>query len=106
MTIKTPAEIAAEIVRAEYGPGSDWETENELGERGLQRAQAEGHANAPDLERLIERAIIADRVQRRTRRNYETHKRELIEPLTSVSEKVWNERIYPLIHAVKEGYIR
>lgn len=65
MTTKTPAEIAAEIVAAEYGPGTEWDSANELGESGLHRAQMEGRVTAPELEHLIERAILADRAQRR-----------------------------------------
>ncbi len=64
MTIKTPEQIAREVIERNYGLGTDWEEPNEYGEEGFTRAQAESDIDADDIRALIEQGIAADREQR------------------------------------------
>ena len=64
MTIKTPEQIAREVIERNYGLGTDWEEPNEYGEGGFTRAQAESDIDADDIRALIEQGIAADREQR------------------------------------------
>lgn len=62
--MKTPDQIAREVIEANYGIGTDWEEPNEHGEEGFTRAQAESDIDADEIRGLITAALDADRAQR------------------------------------------
>lgn len=62
--IKTPDEIAREVIEKNYGIGSPWEEPNDFGEEGFTRAQAESDIDADDIRGLIEQAIATEQAQR------------------------------------------
>lgn len=69
--IKTPEEIAREVIEKNYGIGSPWEEPNDFGEEGFTRAQAESDIDADDIRGLIKLGITTDRSQRSVL-NYDT----------------------------------
>ncbi len=62
--MRTPEEIAEATITSEYGTGTCWAEENEFGESGFTRAQAETDIGQADIARLIATAIKADREER------------------------------------------
>lgn len=62
--MKTPDEIASDIMNDHFEGDSPWAEPNEFGETGFTRAQAESDIDRGDIERLITAAIEADRAQR------------------------------------------
>jgi hypothetical protein len=62
--VKTPEQIACEVIDAHYDIGTEWEGPNRFDEKGFTRAQAESDIDTDDVRRLIEEGIRADRAQR------------------------------------------